>query len=151
MHMLLVCLPLLRFLLCGSFGRAFGVKGTPFVASLCIGTSEILFLLSLDRVQLYGNHCILCALVPLVSYKALSCFFLTLACMLHTLSFTFQNDAWSFGTNKGFTGVFMADEVAQSKTFRESWALSYVWSKAHFIEHSTMQGSFYDMPESFYM
>ena len=57
MYVLLVCLPLLGFLLCASFGRAFGVKGTPLVATLCVGVSGVLSVCCLYEVGLCGSPC----------------------------------------------------------------------------------------------
>jgi proton-translocating NADH-quinone oxidoreductase chain L len=57
MYVLLVCLPLLGFLHCASFGRAFGVKGTPLVATLCVGVSGVLSVCCLYEVGLCGSPC----------------------------------------------------------------------------------------------
>ena len=59
MYLLLVCLPLLSFLLCCGFGRFFGYRGSPILATVCVVLSALLSILAFYEVGICGSPCYL--------------------------------------------------------------------------------------------
>ena len=59
MYLLLVCLPLLSFLLCCGFGRFFGYRGSPILATVCVALSALLSILAFYEVGICGSPCYL--------------------------------------------------------------------------------------------
>jgi hypothetical protein len=46
MYLLLICLPLLSFLLACGFGRFFGIRGTPILTTFCVACTSALSLVA---------------------------------------------------------------------------------------------------------
>tara|TARA_B100000767_G_scaffold275698_1_gene314422 strand:+ start:3159 stop:5171 length:2013 start_codon:yes stop_codon:yes gene_type:complete len=59
MYLLLICLPLLSFLLACGFGRFFGIRGTPIIATFCVACTSALSLVAFYEVGICGSPCII--------------------------------------------------------------------------------------------
>lgn len=59
MYLLLICLPLLSFLLACGFGRFFGIRGTPILATFCVACTSALSLVAFYEVGICGSPCII--------------------------------------------------------------------------------------------
>ena len=59
MYLLLVCLPLLSFLLACGFGRFFGLRGAPLLTTLCVASTALLSLVAFYEVGVCGSPCII--------------------------------------------------------------------------------------------
>ena len=59
MYLLLICLPLLSFLLACGFGRFFGIRGTPILTTFCVACTSALSLVAFYEVGICGSPCII--------------------------------------------------------------------------------------------
>ena len=57
MYLLLVCLPLVGFLLSCGFGRFFGFRGAPLISTACVAFTAILSCVAFYEVGICGSPC----------------------------------------------------------------------------------------------